>query len=427
MAQAAQWIASPEIKISALFLSPDDTSYSAFRLLDVALTHRPTLPVYILDTHLQSEQDSAKRLIHNTHIHGVFSGNEKYETLVAKLNVTTQPGNIFKVARTPAPAILQHPGFVALPISDFNNGTTCPFTLFLFNGQDRPILFAQAGSMIDPDYLSQAALTSPYLYVREEEVASAKIKLKKARSLCMEDQDFPTAWKSAEIMVAANHALNEMRQSGVNDQLLDDTQGMLKDLFSLISTIKPSNGELHSLIERAKVCDRSMFCASWSMLVCKQLGYEREATLEILGLASVLQDLSLYRTPHGDLSKKLMNELNPEELKYYLRHPILSADLISNSSWVPEVTLQVVKHHHERRDKTGFPNRLGGAQVHSMAEILSLINSYYEITKAQADDALIIQSLQSGVFAHYSESIVYAFKLVLGTVLKDKIASALDS
>ena len=91
---------------------------------------------------------------------------------------------------------------------------------------------------------------------------------------------------------------------------------------------------------------------------------------------------------------------------------------------MPQITLQVIRQQHERKDKTGFPNRVGGNQLHPMGEILSLINSYYDTSTAFAEDALVIQELQKNVFQHYSENVVQAFKVVLGNILKDKIHAA---
>jgi hypothetical protein len=59
-----------------------------------------------------------------------------------------------------------------------------------------------------------------------------------------------------------------------------------------------------------------------------------------------------------------------------------------------------------------------------MAEILSLTNSYYEVSKSLQDDASMIQGLQRNVFPHYSDAMVQAFKIVLGNILKDKIHAA---
>lgn len=422
MVQALQWITSADLSFSGVFLNPGDTSFSAFRFIEVTLTHRPALPIFLFESKLSTSQDTSQRIINNIHVRGVFSGAENYNTLIAPIKNNIES----EYARGRAPESLQKPGFTILPISDFYTGTFYPYDMFILDPITSGMnLFAQKNAPIDVAYLNQAAAQAQFLYVRDEDVQRNKTELKAAQSSFLDSNDYPTNWKIAETMASARNVLNEMKNAGMNEQLVEYTQGMLGDLFKLISRIDSDEGSISNMIEKAKQCDRSVFCASYSMLVCKQLRFEKTATLEILGLASVLQDISLYRTPFGDLSEKLQSDLPPEQLAFYLKHPTLSADTVAHHTDVPQVTLQVVRQHHERKDKSGFPNRIGGNQLHPMAEILSLINSYYEISKAHSDDdAKVITDLQKSVFPHYSENVVSAFKQVLGTILKDKSKAA---
>jgi response regulator RpfG family c-di-GMP phosphodiesterase len=416
MVQALQWITNPELTLSGVFLSPDDTTFSAFRFLEVTLTHRPALPIFLFESKLSAHHDVGQRVMKNTHVRGIFSGTEPYQTLVASIQVNVAAAH----ERKKAPEAVQKQGYLALPISDFFTGSKYPYNIFVVEPPNNMNLFAQKDAPIDAAYLNKAAAQTQYLYVKEEDIQKNKTELKDAQSQFLESNDYPTNWKIAETMVTARNVLSEMKNAGMNEQLVEYTQGMLGDLFKLISRIDSDEGSLFNMIDKAKTCDRSVFCASYSMLVCKQLRFEKTATLEILGLASVLQDISLYRTPFGDLSEKIQRDLSPEQLAYYLKHPTLSADMVAHHTDVPQVTLQVVRQHHERKDKSGFPNRVGGNQLHPMAEILSLINSYYELSKAYTDDTQIILELQKMVFPHYSENVVVAFKQVLGNILKDK-------
>ena len=420
MVQALQWITNPEIPISGIYISPDDTTFSAFRFLEITLTHRPALPIFLFETQLGKNLESADRVMKNTHVKGVFIGTEPYTVLTSllKQNIAAPEAPRLKV-----PEKALQPGYVGLPISDFFTGSNYPYDIFVLN-QGSMLLFAEKNAVIDPAYLAKASQQTQLLYVKEEEVLRNKNDIKAAQAKFLEDADFPNPWKTAEMMVSARNVLNEMKASGISEQLVEYTQSMLGDLFRLISKIETDEGSLYTMIDQAKHCDRSVFCASYSMLVCKQLKFEKTATLEILGLASVLQDISLFRTPFGDLSEKMPEQLEPEQLKFYHEHPTLSADLVAHHTDVPQVTLQVVRQHHERKDKSGFPHRVGGNQLHPMAEILSLINSYYEITKHHSDDAVAIQQLNGTVFPHYSENVVTAFKHVLGNILKDKIHAA---
>jgi response regulator RpfG family c-di-GMP phosphodiesterase len=418
MVQALQWVTNPELSVSGVFLCPDDTTFSAFRFLEVTLTHRPALPIFLFETKLSATFEVAQRVMKNTHVRGIFSGTESYQTLINSVKVNIESES--EVERKKAPEGFQKPGYTVLPITDFFSGSNYPYNIFILDPPNNMNLFAQKDEPVDSSYLTRASNQTEFLYVKDEDIQQNKAELKEAQSTFLDSSDFPTGWKIAETMVSAKAVLNEMKNSGMNEQLVEYTQSMLGDLFKLISKIDSDEGSLFNMIDKAKTCDRSVFCASYAMLVCKQLRFEKTATLEILGLASVLQDISLYRTPFGDLSEKLQRDLTPEQLAFYLKHPTLSADTVAHHTDVPQVTLQVVRQHHERKDKSGFPNRVGGNQLHPMAEILSLINSYYEISKSQTDDTQTILELQKAVFPHYSENVVAAFKQVLGNILKDK-------
>ena len=409
------------MQLSAIFLNPSDMSFSALRFLELLSSQRPAIPVFLIEASLASQVENQKKVLELTHTQGVFKGDEPFAALMESLKTNIDSPD---TVRTKIPDHVQKTGYSAVPIGDFFTGSLYLYNIFIQNKQGYMNLFGQNGSPIDATLIAKAMQDQTYLYIKEEELSSVREGLRNARTLILESSEFPISWKTAETMVSAKNILNEMKQAGVNDQMIDYAQTMLGDLFKLVSKIEHDAGSLHKIIDQAKQCDRSVFCASYSMLICKHLKFEKTATLEILGLASILQDISLFKTQFGDLTGMQSHQLTSEQLILYQQHPALSADLIASHTDIPQVTLQVVRQHHERKDKTGFPSRVGGNQLHPMAEILSLINSYYDITLNFSDDAAIIQELQRSVFPHYSPEVIAAFKSVLGNILKDKIHSS---
>jgi response regulator RpfG family c-di-GMP phosphodiesterase len=79
-----------------------------------------------------------------------------------------------------------------------------------------------------------------------------------------------------------------------------------------------------------------------------------------------------------------------------------------------------MRQHHERKDRTGFPNRAGGMQLHPMAEVLSLINEYL-------DHALNFESVEKEIYTHYSDRMVIAFKQLRFMISKSKTESKVES
>ncbi len=417
MVQALRWIMDPTLRLSGIFLNPSDSSFSAFQFLEITLTHRPAIPIFLFEPQLSENQEQAKKVMNSAHIRGVFSGSEPYSTLITSLESQLKEPS---TPRRADAAAIKMKGYQAIPISDLFTCSDFPHDFFLIEPDGQTHLFGNKGLKIDASYLASAAEKHEFIYLRSDDIEKEKEDVRNLKHHYL-TSEIPNDWKAAEALTKTKSVLTEMRKNGVSEELVDYTKEMLDDLFKLIAHIDSDEGAMHSLIEKAKQTDRSVFCASYSLLIAKQLRFEKNSTLEILGLASILQDISLYQTPFGDLTAKSMDELKDEELGYYMKHPTLSADLVSNHTDIPAVTLQVMRQHHERKDRSGFPNRVGGTQLHPMAEILSLINAYYEIISKGTDESAAIIELQSDVFQHYSENVVRAFRSVLGALLQDKL------
>jgi len=410
LVEALRWVANHEEDISGIFLCPDNTSFSTFEFLEITMNYRPAIPVFLFEKTLLTNNDSAKRIQNNTFIKGYFAGTESYETLVANLKPNTpNPVRIKRKKPRPEQELLN---FTAVPISDFFSGERFPCDLYIQNTEGKMSLFAEKDALIAHKYVENLAEKIEFLYIQSELLARQQKTLKETLVGMIENKDFPDSWKTAEVMAKSKQLLSKIKNSGPTDPVLDFARTLLSDLQRLINNINTENGSLLRLINKALTSDRSLFCASLSILICQQLKFEKRTTLEILGIASVLQDISLYNTPFGNLTERKPESLSENEFKYYLRHPILSADIISHQTDVPQVTLQVLRQHHERKDRTGFPNHTGGTQLHPMAEILSLINACFDVSSKYSNQKDAYPEIERTIFPHYSEAMVDAFKKI---------------
>ncbi len=422
LAEAVPVVSDPKTSLSGVYFSPEDVSFSAFRFLEILIAHRPATPVFLFQNQLAGQPLLGKDFLSSLHVRGVFNEDTAFEHLIAPLlSVRSYPESTERhgVKRDVMP------GYVSIPSSDFFSVTQVTYDLFTIDESKKIILFLGTGAKIEPEYLKRLIARNGQILVREEDIQRIRVKLQRRREYFFDDTDFPHEWKSSELMVNARALIQEMKRLGVTEHLVENAESMLGDLYKSIHQVSGNfTGHLSQLLEKAGKCDRSVFCAGYAMLVCKQLKYERIASVEILGVASVLQDISLFDTPFGDLSDKKPSALTPEEREYYLKHPAKSSDLLSRNADLPAVTLQVIHQHHERRDRTGFPEQLGGPQIHPMAEILSLVNEYYDAHREYGTDQDVLNYLNNDGFSHYSDNLVQAFRHVLGVALKDKMAAA---
>lgn len=100
--------------------------------------------------------------------------------------------------------------------------------------------------------------------------------------------------------------------------------------------------------------------------------------LEIIGLGGLLHDLGKMRVPLKILNKP--SKLTVEEFDVMKTHPMEGYKmLLEQGNLSPEV-LDIVKHHHERRNGKGYPSQLAGDDISNMTRMVAIVDVYDAIT-----------------------------------------------
>jgi HD-GYP domain-containing protein (c-di-GMP phosphodiesterase class II) len=102
------------------------------------------------------------------------------------------------------------------------------------------------------------------------------------------------------------------------------------------------------------------------------LGLGRGACRQ-LALAAVLHDVGKLEVPLAVLQKP--GRLTAEESLRVQRHPAAGVRLLAADVRDP-VVLAAIRHHHERHDGAGYPDRLRGERIPLLARILALADCY---------------------------------------------------
>ena len=109
-----------------------------------------------------------------------------------------------------------------------------------------------------------------------------------------------------------------------------------------------------------------------------QIGLGR-GDLARLVRAALLHDIGKSRIPVEILNKP--GPLNPEEFRLMQRHPEIGAALLlAQGEFEPEV-IDVVRHHHERLDGKGYPDRLAGTDITDLVRIVSICDVFSALTE----------------------------------------------
>ncbi|MFZ3137685.1 MAG: HD domain-containing phosphohydrolase [Thermodesulfovibrionales bacterium] len=115
---------------------------------------------------------------------------------------------------------------------------------------------------------------------------------------------------------------------------------------------------------------------SYSVAIATKLGFP-EKDIEILRIAALLHDIGKIGTYDQILDKP--GKLTDEEFALIRMHPVRGEEILRPISQFTNL-LPIIRHHHERLDGKGYPDRLKYDEIPFPAKIISIADSYDSMT-----------------------------------------------
>jgi HD-GYP domain-containing protein (c-di-GMP phosphodiesterase class II) len=109
----------------------------------------------------------------------------------------------------------------------------------------------------------------------------------------------------------------------------------------------------------------------------ERLGLEQRE-LRDLGYAARLHDIGKVGVPDAVLHKA--GPLDLDERKLIEGHSVWGADLVARIPGL-EAVARIVRHHHERYDGEGYPDRLEGRDIPLASRVLTVADAYVAMTE----------------------------------------------
>jgi HD-GYP domain-containing protein (c-di-GMP phosphodiesterase class II) len=139
-----------------------------------------------------------------------------------------------------------------------------------------------------------------------------------------------------------------------------------------------------------------------------QLG---EDEIERLHRGGLLHDVGKIGIPPAVLDKP--GALDPEELAIVQAHPVVGARILQPIGAYEDV-IGIVRHHHERFDGDGYPDRLAGARIPFLARVLAVADVYDALVSDRPYRAgwvpdAAISHISERAGSHFDPDVVKAF------------------
>ena len=225
--------------------------------------------------------------------------------------------------------------------------------------------------------------------------------------------------RAAKICAQSKKAVASMFQEARMGKAVD-TAIAQRLVEEIADSVTRNPGALISLARLKSVDDytymHSVAVCALMIALSKQLNLDAAQTRSA-GVAGLLHDLGKAAMPTEVLNKP--GKLTDEEFAIIKRHPEEGYRMLLASSGVDPIALDVVLHHHEKTDGSGYPKRFKSDQISLYAKMGAVCDVYDAITsnrpyKSGWDPAESLRKMAEWANGHFDPVIFQAFVKSLG-------------
>lgn len=216
--------------------------------------------------------------------------------------------------------------------------------------------------------------------------------------------------KTAVISMFNDARLGKAIEVGAAQELVEEiSNSVMRNAHALISLARLKNADEYTYMHSVAVC-------ALMIALARQLNLP-ETTVREAGLAGLLHDIGKIGIPDKILNKP--GKLTDEEFTIIKSHPEIGAKILLEGSQVGAMVMDVVLHHHEKVDGTGYPHRLNGANISLYAKMGAVCDVYDAITsnrpyKKGWSPAEAIRKMAEWSKGHFDETVFQAFVKTVG-------------
>ncbi len=180
--------------------------------------------------------------------------------------------------------------------------------------------------------------------------------------------------------------------SGVEEVFQHAASGAALDVVRVKRSVEPMidsisrNPDACIWLARLKQQDKytyqhSLGASIWAVALGRQLGLPR-SDLRSLAIGGLLFDVGKLRVDPELL--RTDRTLTPDEFREVRKHVVYGVEMIGETGLMNTDVIDMITHHHERHNGSGYPRGLSGDAIPIFARIAAIVDCYDAITSHRA-------------------------------------------
>jgi len=174
----------------------------------------------------------------------------------------------------------------------------------------------------------------------------------------------------------ADKLIEEVFAVGLKPQVVEEGKQLAQNMYTLVE----KQPDLSKVLREYQDFDPSAYTHSFSVslfttAIIRQFEWQSRSMIETAAMACLFHDIGKMKLPKELITKK-RSEMNQGELELYQKHPEYGQEILSGNIMINQNIRQIVGQHHEYFDGSGYPNKLKGNKVLTLANIISLADDF---------------------------------------------------
>lgn len=193
------------------------------------------------------------------------------------------------------------------------------------------------------------------------------------------DPTIPVPEKTEILYASAQGAVKDILENPSDPGAYRRSQEIVTDTVHFIFT------EQSAFYEFVRATSYDYFTYTHSVNVCVfglalaiRAGYTEENFLHQFGNGLLLHDIGKSRIDASILNAP--GKLTNEQWVKLKQHPVYGEEIVAKMGNVGQIALDVVRHHHERLDGTGYPDRLRGRELKPWVRMACIVDVFDAMT-----------------------------------------------
>lgn len=411
---AQRMLADLKIRISAVFVNPTVVDPSGISVIRCAHLHRPTVPVFILYDDKEPFTEAEARGL------GVREMIKKPVTLIQLLERCGSNVMIFDPKdlkpdlshAVNSEQSIEDSKFIPIRAEDFLGGSVSFFDLYVRLNPNKYLKLLQAGDLFQIErvktYLTKGVM---HFYLKKDAQAQYMAFCDKIASSLVRNASAPEDMVATHVLNHGEETLKFFQTQGISEVKLQYASNFLKNTLDLVNRLDPGRQPiLKGFLNDLTTYEHGIGVTIIASLLLPMLEVVSVPTVETVGFASLFHDIGMTGMGFKDEDEQKMT---PEEVKKFRTHPTVGAEMLEKIKALNSSVIQGVAQHHERRNKKGFPEQLGGS-ISLVAELVGISDEFLKIvTRIKSGEKFDLQAeLQHRIFDCFSPKLVNTFKAV---------------